>query len=149
MNLGGRPREYDLDQLADELLLWSTDPSSLNLIGFARPRMINVTMLPDWAKKNSRFSEALQLAKQSIALNRFEAACTNEIPKEFYTRTEGQYDPLYHQYSHEEKEYESSLRTKENESKSGDVYVVANPKLASGIDLRAKGLSNSSDNSSE
>lgn len=123
MNLGGRPRKYDLDQLADELLIWSTDPSSLNLIGFSRPRLINVTMLPDWAKIHDRFSEALQLAKQSIALNRFEAACANEVPKEFYTRSEGQYDPLYKQYSREEKEFESSLRKKENDVKPQVVII--------------------------
>lgn len=149
MNLGGRPREYDLDQLADELLLWSTNPTSLNLIGFTRPKLINVTRLADWAKENSRFSDALQLAKQSIAQNRFEAALSGEMPQVMHARCEGLYDPLYHKYSRSEKEFESSLRKKENEHHSGDVYVIANPKLASGADIRAKRLSNESDNSPE
>lgn len=147
-NLGGRP-PYDLDKLADELLYWSSDPSALNLIGFSRPRRISVTMLPAWAKSHQRFSEALRLAKESIAVNRFEAACANEMPHVFFTRSEGLYDPLHHRYDREQKEFESSLRTKENKTNSGDVYVSVNPKLAGGANIRATRLPNPADNSSE
>lgn len=114
-NLGGRPPQYDLDQLAEELLLWSTEPTSFNLIGFSRPRGISVTTLPEWANKHDRFAEALRLAKESIAMNRFEAALANEFPHSFFKSSEGQYDPLHNRYLREEKEFESNLKKSENE----------------------------------
>lgn len=108
----GRPPK-DLDQLADELLYWSTQPDSFNLIGFSRPRCVSVTKLPEWAKKSEKFREALTLAKESIAMNRFEAACANEMPKEFFTRVETQYDPLTEEYRNSQKLFDSKIRMDE------------------------------------
>lgn len=146
---GGRPPVHNLDQLAEELLYWSTDPSALNLIGFTRSRRISVTKLPEWAKNHAKFGEALALAKEAIASNRFEAACANEMPQAFYSRCEGMYDPLYHKYDRQEKEFESSLRTKENDKKSGDIHVSVSPRLSGGANVRATRLPNTPDNSSE
>lgn len=145
----GRHKEYDLEQLAEELKIWSTHPTSLNLIGFSRPRMFSVTMLADWAKEDRKFSEALNLAKESIALNRFEATLSNELPQIMHARCEGLYDPLYHKYSRDEKVFESSLKSKENESMPTQVYVVANDGLSSGIKLPASPISNSPDKSTQ
>ncbi len=147
-NLGGRP-PHDLDQLADELLYWSTEPTSFNLIGFSRPRCISVTRLPAWAKEHTRFGEALALAKESIAMNRFEASLSNEFPHSFFKSSEGQYDPLHNKYLREEKAYESSLRTKENNEKPTQTYVYVNDGLASGANVPTKGIPASSDKGSE
>ena len=144
----GRPAP-DLKALAEDLLEWSTNPTAFNLIQFTRPRKMSVTMLPDYAAVNKEFSEALNLAKESIAMNRFEATLEGALPYADYAKVEGNYDPLHHRYFRNEKEFESSLRKKENESFSGDVYVVANSKLTSGADLRTKGIPGTTDSSSK
>jgi len=104
----GRP-PTDLKELASDLLEWATNPTAFNLIQFARPRKINVTSLPDYAAKDKDFSEALQLAKQSIAMNRFEAGVDGLLPFSEVHRGEHNYDPLAKANAREEKEYDLSL----------------------------------------
>ena len=122
----GRPKQWDLVKVANELLQWSTEPTAFNLIQFARPRKINVTALPDWAAIDEDFSEALQLAKQGIAMNRFEAAVEGLLPFSEVHRGEHNYDPLHKAHAREEKEFDlqlelkkldhaHKLKTKENE----------------------------------
>ena len=105
----GRPIQQDLVKLAAELLEWSTEPTAYNLIQFARPRKINVTSLPDWAAVNDDFAEALQLAKQGIAMNRFEAAVDGLLPFSEVNRVDHNYDPLHKSHAREEKEFDLSL----------------------------------------
>ena len=105
----GRPIEWDLVKLAAELLEWSTEPTAFNLIQFARPRKINVTALPDWAAIDDNFSEALQLAKQGIAMNRFEAAVDGLLPFAEVNRVDHNYDPLHKAHAREEKEFDLKL----------------------------------------
>ena len=105
----GSPKKWDLVKLADELLEWSTQPTAFNLIQFARPRKINVTTLPAFAAVDDDFAEALHLAKQGIAMNRFEAAVDGALPFSEVHRSEHNYDPLYKSSVREEKEYDLSL----------------------------------------
>lgn len=125
--VAGRPAE-DLIAMAKELIEWSYLPTSLNLIGFSSPRRFSVTRLPDWAAKDSTFSEALQFAKENIAQNRFRAACNKEMPEQFHTRCEAMYDPLYHKHVRDEKVFDASLskestNSEESIEKLDDVMV--------------------------
>jgi hypothetical protein len=105
----GRPREHDRKQIFIDLLLWSTNPTAFNLIQFTRPRMLRVTKLSEWAAEDDNFREALALAKESIAMNRFEAAIEGALPFAEVHRSEHNYDPLYKASVREEKEYDLSL----------------------------------------
>jgi hypothetical protein len=125
----GRPREHDRKQIFIDLLQWSTNPTAFNLIQFTRPRMLRVTKLSEWAAEDDNFREALALAKESIAMNRFEAAIEGALPFAEVHRSEHNYDPLYKASVREEKEYDLSLelrkldhahklKTSENEQSS-------------------------------
>lgn len=105
----GRPREHDRKQIAQELLEWSTNPTAFNLIQFARPRLLNVNMLPNWAKEDDDFREALELAKQSIAMNRFEAAIEGALPFSEVHRNEADYDPLRDRFQQREKRFDLEI----------------------------------------
>ena len=140
-NIGGRPPEWDLEELAKELIEWSYKSDSLNLIGFSSPKRMSVTKLPDFAVKNSKFREALILAKENIGINRFKAASLNQMPEKFYTRCEGMYDPLYHKYDRDEKIFESSLRKDEEGNKPTQITVkVQHDGLGSGLNISAETL---------
>ena len=109
----GRPREHDRKKIAAELLEWSTNPTAFNLIQFSRPRMLCVTKLADWAEEDTEFREALKLAKQSIAMNRFEATLEGAMSQAEYSKSEGNYDPLYRKFSREERQFELEMKKQE------------------------------------
>lgn len=135
----GRPKT-DLEKLAKELIEWSYQADALNLIGFSSPRRFSVTQLPEYAAQNKGFSEALKLAKENIAQNRFRAANNNQMIPAFYTRCEGMYDPLFNKYDNEEKDKEAARR-KDIEGTKQQFYTIVVPNdLAVGTDLSAKKL---------
>ena len=111
---GGRPREYDLVKLGEELVEWSKLPTSLNLIGFSSPRGFSVTRLPNWAEENKEFSYELSMAKENISQNRFQASCEKRMPESFFTRVEGFYDPLHHRHHRDEKKFDAELAASTN-----------------------------------
>jgi len=139
-NEGGRPAT-DLKALAKELIDWSYQSDALNLIGFSSPKRMSVTKLPEYAKKDDEFREALQLAKENIHQNRFKAACAEVIPEVFYTRSEGMYDPLYKAHVREEKKFESDLRKSEEGTKETTINLMVPDGLATGLNLSTKTVS--------
>lgn len=111
----GRPREHDRNQIAADLLEWSTNPTAFNLIQFTRPRLLNVNMLPNWAAEDDGFREALELAKQSIAMNRFEATLEGALPYADYAKNEAQYDPMRDRFQQRERRLELTMKKEELE----------------------------------
>ena len=109
----GRPREYDRKKIATELLEWSTNPTAFNLIQFTRPRMLSVTKLPDWADEDPEFHEALKLAKESIAMNRYEATLEGALPYADYAKNEAQYDPMRDRFQQRERRLELEIKKEE------------------------------------
>lgn len=109
----GRPREHDRKKIAQELLEWSTNPTAFNLIQFTRPRMLSVTKLPGWAEEDEEFREALKLAKESIAMNRFEATLEGALPYADYAKNEAQYDPMRDRFQQRERRLELDVKKEE------------------------------------
>jgi hypothetical protein len=146
----GRHQKHNLDDLADEIIEWSQHATSLNLIGFSSPKRMSVTKLPEYANKHKKFREALQLAKENISQNRFDAACAEVMPEKFYSRCEGQYDPLYHKYDREERKYDADIKAKaEGNNRNQKIIVKVKNDLARGVNVRAKKLSNSNNRGSK
>lgn len=144
----GRP-STDLKKLAQELIEWSYSPEALNLIGFSSPRRFSVTRLADYAAKDKSFSEALQLAKENIAQNRFHAANANTMIPAFYTRCEGMYDPLFHKYDNDEKDKDAARRKDIEGSKQSTYNIVVPNDLAVGTDISAKKVPNKANSRSK
>lgn len=147
-NDGGRPAA-DLSQMAKDLIEWSFLPDSLNLIGFSSPRRMSVTKLPEWAERDSEFREALRLAKENIGQNRFRAANSGTMIQQFFTRSEGMYDPLHHKYDRAEKKFESDLRKQEEGTKATTINLQVPNDLAAGLNLPTKTLPSKDNSSSE
>ncbi len=143
----GRPAVIDLIKLAQELVEWSYLPDSLNLIGFSSPKRMSVTKLPEYAERDKAFGEALRLAKENIGQNRFRAANNGTMMQQFFTRSEGMYDPLHHKFDRAEKKFESDLRKQEEGTKATTINLQVPHDLAAGLNLPTKTIS-SKDNSS-
>lgn len=63
---GGRPRRYsqeDVEQYAEELVVWMKDDSHFWFKDFCLERDIDPDLMAEWAKENGKFSGAYKLAK--------------------------------------------------------------------------------------
>jgi hypothetical protein len=70
----GRPREYDRDQIARDLIEWAKKPDSINLNKFCalHDPIIPPSYITDWAKECDDFSAAYESAKLFLGFRREE-----------------------------------------------------------------------------
>jgi hypothetical protein len=140
----GRPREWDREKLIWQLMQWAELPNSLNLNAFCTlPEiMISPRKLLSFVSADEDFREQYEIVKAKIAVRREEAVCEKILTDCAYNRTIRYMDGFENNYWRKEKEFESSLKQKENQSQSGDIYVTVSPKLTSGANVRTEGLPN-------
>jgi hypothetical protein len=122
-NLGGRPRRYDLDELADKLIEWSKQPQNMTLLDFCNDYEIRASYLSEWAKIDQRFSEALDLAKSQIGARRERLVSYGKLEKGAFNRTQGMYDKLLNEFEREEKEYEYGLKHKNEIARDKGIVI--------------------------
>lgn len=137
----GRPSQYDLKAIADDLVQWSQQPDALKFTMFASPRMINLQRFPEWEKKDEYFAEAYAIAKQNLDINRFKAASTELMPEQWYSKNERIYDPVHEKHYRDEKKFESDLRKQEEGAKPTNITVSVSRDLSAGINLSATPIS--------
>lgn len=92
---GGRPLEYteeEIENQANDLLQWSLGDDALRLYGFVDKKPYAYSKLAEFAKKNIRFREALEKAKNRIADRREDLANHGMIASHVYNRTHHIYD---------------------------------------------------------
>lgn len=122
-NLGGRPRRYDLNELADELVEWSKQPQNITLLDFCNDYMIVQTYLSDWAKEHEKFSEALLYAKSQIGARRERLVSYGKLDRAAFGRAQGMYDRMINDYEREEKEFEYGLKSKVEDKKDKGITI--------------------------
>ena len=137
----GRPSQYDLKQIARDLVEWAQQPDALKFTMFAAPRHINLQRFAEWAAKDEDFAEAYALAKQYLEANRFRAAAQEIMPEQWYSKNERIYDPVHDHHYREEKKFESSLKREEDGAKQSTYNIMVSRDLCSGADISAKAVS--------
>ena len=88
----GRHLEYDIEKEADELLQWSLQDDALRLYAFVDKKPYAYSKLADFSNRSSYFREALEKAKNRIALRREDLVNHGMIAQCVYTRTHHIYD---------------------------------------------------------
>ncbi len=119
----GRPRRYDLDELADKLIEWSQQPQNITLLDFCNDYMIVQTYLSDWAREHKAFSEALLYAKSQIGARRERLVSYGKLATCAFGRAQGMYDRMINDYEREEKEFEYGLKSKVEEKKDRGITI--------------------------
>lgn len=137
----GRPSQYDLKQIARDLVEWAQQSDALKFTMFAAPRHINLQRFPEWAAKDDDFAEAYALAKQYLDTNRFKAAATEVMPEQWYSKNERIYDPVHDHHYRQEKKFESDLRKEEEGTKQSTYNIIVSNDLASGTEISTKTVS--------
>jgi hypothetical protein len=112
----GRPKEYDRIQVAQALVDWASKKDSLNLNKFCAEQGIPPQKLSLWAQENEHFREAYNYAKAFIGARREEKLSTNELHVKAYDLNASTYDFFLKEEKRLQAEFESKLKSKENES---------------------------------
>ena len=114
MSLGGRPREYDRDKIADDLIVWAQKYDSYNLNGFCALNMIAPQKITEWAKECPRFHEAYTIAKTFLGLRREQGLNEGKVHQKAYDLNAAVYDYFLKQERREHAEFESLLSNKQS-----------------------------------
>ena len=147
----GRPKEFDRDKIAKDLIAWAKLPDSINLCKFCvtyevfiPPKYIAV-----WAKESDTFSAAYEFAKMCLGARREEMLNSDQLHVKAYDLNAKTYDYFLNEQVQSTAKFESSLRKDEDGAKQSTYTIVVPNDLAVGLNLPAKNLSNTPDTSSK
>lgn len=132
---GGRPREYNIPLLADQLIEWAKQSDSINLNKFCctREPPIPPSYLTRWANESDQFCEALSIAKAFIGARREEMLSSETLHVKAYDLNAAVYDYFLKQEKREQAQFESDLKKAELDTQS-EQYQQANAKLDKVLD---------------
>jgi len=100
-NLGGRPREWDRDKLAEMIIEWVQLDDSTNLNGFTAYSGVIPTNISKYAKEHDGFRQAYEYAKGIIADRREKKLAKGEVHVKAYDLNARVYD-FYTDEKHKE-----------------------------------------------
>lgn len=94
INVGGRPRKYDLDKEADDLIEWANKPTSLIMKTFAVPKEYTYEHMLAWVRErhNEKFSQCYAKAQSIVAARREEMVLKGELNQKYFDRFVVLYD---------------------------------------------------------
>lgn len=151
VNLGGRPKEYDRIQIGKDFVNWATNnPEALTVPMFAVSIGLHSGIMRNWAREDEGFRALFMQAKEQIGINRLKATLSTsetKLDSSIYRAHVGNYDADINQYMREEKEFESSLREKEEGSKKSTYVIEVPAGLAIGSNIPTTSISTQSDKS--
>lgn len=137
----GRPQEWDIDFLTNELLIWARLPNSLNINGFC------ISLVPEidpeyfraLVRKHAKLSQAFRIAKAHLAIRREEANSEKLLSDKAFMINAKHYDIFLRDFDKEEDQemlvFQSKLKKEENESSSNATAEIISQamKLTSNI----------------
>ena len=87
-----RPREWDRDLIADELIEWAKLDTSVNLNGFCASKLMPAQKLSQFANECSQFREAYHIAKTILSERRESKLSKQELHVKAYDLNARVYD---------------------------------------------------------
>lgn len=107
----GRPREYDAEKIANELLEWSKDEESINIAQFCADRGYLPGLIWRLEKESDDFSYAYTIARLKLAERRERLMNNNLLNYGAWARYQRGYDPFLAK-DEEDKEDKDAARKK-------------------------------------
>jgi len=107
----GRPREYDAEKIADELLEWVKDEESINFVQFCADRGYLPGLIWRLDQENEEFSYAYSIAKMKLAERRERFLNAEILNYGAYQRYQSSYDPFLKRHEKDDKD-EDAARAK-------------------------------------
>lgn len=110
-----RPREWDRDQVADDLVAWAQLDDSINLCAFCANKLIPPSKLPQWSVECEIFRQAYDLAKIFIAVRREAKLNKNELHVKAYDLNAATYDYFMKKEKRDQAKFECDLDKEKTE----------------------------------
>lgn len=107
----GRPREYDAEKIASELLEWVKDEDSINIAQFCADRGYLPTLIWRLEKESEDFSYAYTIARLKLAERRERLMNADLLNYGSWNRYQRGYDPFLSK-DEEDKEDKDAARKK-------------------------------------
>jgi hypothetical protein len=137
---GGRP-PADYIAIGKEFVKWATNnPEALTVPMFACSIGLHSGIMRNWAKKNPEFNALFIEGKEQIGINRLRATLSNtenKLDSSIYRAHVHNYDQDLKAEWREEKEFDSSLRQKEEGLKATTINLTVPHDLGIGLNLPA------------
>ncbi len=132
----GRPREYDAEKIAKELMEWSKDEESINIAQFCADRGYLPGLIWRLEKESEDFSDAYTLARLKLAERRERLLNNNLLNYGSWQRYQRDYDPFLAKAEKEEKDEDAARRKGIVESEQMNLVMLA--KLAAAGEIAQK-----------
>ncbi len=107
----GRPREYDSEKIADELMEWSRDEESINIAQFCADRGYLPGLIWRLEKESEDFSYAYAITRLKLAERRERFLNNNMLNYGAWQRYQRGYDPFLAK-DEDDKEDKDAVRKK-------------------------------------
>ena len=121
----GRPREYDADKIAQELLQWVKDEDSINFAGFCADRGYLPGLIWRLEKESEEFSNAYILAKMKLAERRERFLNAEMLNYGSFQRYQSGYDPFLTKAEDEEKDKDAHRKKGIVENEQANLFLLA------------------------
>lgn len=121
----GRPRKYDPDKIAEELLEWAKDEESINFVGFCAERGYIPELIWRLDKEFESFSYAYQIAKMKLAERRERLLNAEYLNYGAYQRYQAAYDPFLSKAETQEKDADAARRKGIVEAEQANLFTLA------------------------
>ena len=129
--LKGRPRKYDQEAIAIDLVEWAKKEDSTNLNGYTVHSGIIPRYITRWAGEDESFRRAYEEAKAILAYRREKLLTAGELHVKAYDLNAKVYDHFLREESREEKVFDSKLKIDDKNDESASRIADAIEKIAS------------------
>jgi hypothetical protein len=121
----GRPRIYDAEKIAKELLDWAKDEDSLNFVGFCADKGYLPELIWRLEKESTDFSHAYTIAKMKLAERRERFLNNDQLNYGAYQRYQHEYDPFLSRSEEALKDKDAARRKGVAESEQANLVLLA------------------------
>ncbi len=120
-----KPRTYDYDKLAEEILEWAEQEDSINLCAFCVERGYLPGTLWDIQQKHEPFAQAYEFARMRLAERRERMLNADMLNAGSFHRYQAQYDPFLRKDETDEKDKDAARRKGIVESEQTNLVMLA------------------------
>lgn len=118
----GRPREYDREKIAHDLIEWAKKPDSLNLNKFCayNDPIISPLAMLRWCREDEQFRIAYEKAKAFLAFRREEKLNNNELHVKAFDLNASVYDNFLKEDKQDAERFKAQVAAEQAQNYSKD-----------------------------
>ena len=117
----GRPRKHDREKIAEDLIEWAEEETSINLNKFCAINKLPPSKLSLFAKENDDFRQSLEVAKAFLAYRREEYLTDGMLHVKGYDVSVAAYDYFVREERREQAQFEAGIKKQNDINVSDDI----------------------------